>query len=259
MSTGDTGKELSSLLKKLRSAHADVLEAGPGGGSGGGGGNGGAFIDAEEPILGHFVRAFLLWESTTPKGAAAAKKIEAAVVDFNELRVCMPDELVALIGERYPRAAERAQRLRAALNEIYSREHRVTLEPLLKLSKRDAKEYLDSLEGVPGFVSARVSLICLGGHSAPVDGRILRRLVDADIVGAAAGPDDAAGILERKLRAGELLEAYLLLQAHADELSLSAEVSAAKPGENPARDSSRVATKRKPASKSPLKKKVDAD
>ncbi len=214
MTASDPSAKLNTLLNSLRRQHAEAAAAviSPCAG----------YVDHAEPLLCEFVRAFLIWESTTAKAAAAIKRLETAVVDFNELRICMTDELIRILGKNYPRAEERSQRLRAALNDLYARQHTVSLEHLTKLSKREAKEFLESLEGVPRFVVARVLLLTQSGHAAPVDGRIHRRLVEASITDSGTEPEDVAGQLERRVRAGEMLEAYSLLQAWADELPISA-------------------------------------
>lgn len=207
MSASETGRELAATLKRLREAHPGVApEAGPP-----------STIDPAEPLLALLVRSFLLWESTSGKAVAAMRKLEAAVVDFNELRACMPDELVRIVGERYPRGAERALRLRTALNVLFARHHAVTLEPLRSADGPAAREALSGLDGVPPFVAARVCLLGLGIHAAPVDSRILRRLAEARVVPDDAGIEQAATLLERKVRPGELPQAYALLQAWADE------------------------------------------
>lgn len=185
-----------------------------------------AYLDHAEPILCEFVRAFLVWESTTAKAAAVIKRLDQSLVDFNELRICMTDELLRLMGRGVPRVEERAQRLRVALNGVYAREHAVTLEHLATLSKREAREYLESLDGVPRFVSARVMLVCFSAHTAPVDSRILRRLIEAQAAEANASPDEVAGQLERRVRAGEMPETYALLQAWADDLTSKEETKA---------------------------------
>jgi hypothetical protein len=174
-------------------------------------------IDPAEPLLCEFVFAMMLWESTTQAAVEACTRLARSVVDFNELRICMPDEVVALIGASYPHARERAERLRASLATVYSREHAVTLEHLHTAAKREAKEYLDTLDGAPRFATARVTLLRLAMHSAPVDSRIARRLTEAHIISDGTSVDDAASMLERKTKAGELLECYCLLQAWADD------------------------------------------
>ena len=211
MSSGETSKELSSLLKSLRADYAQHLaQAQP---------PLCCSFDPGEPVLGCFLRSFLLWECTTAKAAQALRRIEATLVDFNELRACMPDEIVRIIGERYPRAAERALRLRTSLNVVFAREHRVTLEPVAGLGRKECREHLEQIDGVPPFVAARVCLMGLSHHVAPIDSRIHRRLIEARVVGESSTPEDAGLLLERKTRAGELPEVYLLLQAWADEAS----------------------------------------
>lgn len=207
-------------------------------------------LEPDQPVLGEFVRSFLLWEAGSVKAGSAIKRIEQAVVDFNELRVCMNDELVRLLGKATPKAEERAMRMRAALNEIYTREHGMSLEHLPGLGKREAREYLESIEGVPRFVAARTLLVGMSGHAAPVDGRILRVLSGGGIVEPGSNTDDAAALLERKIRAGELLEAYLLLQAEADDPS-TPEADAGPSGgapPKPARARSNGASKPSPPS-----------
>jgi hypothetical protein len=208
VSASEHSKEVTALVKRLRGEYGAALDCAS---------TTPPTIDPAEPLLGEFVRSFLIWEATTAKAAAAMTRLEQSVVDFNELRVCLPDELTRMMGERYPRVEERSLRMRAALNEIYHRQHAVTLEPLMGLGKREAKDYLDSLDGVPRFVSSRVFLLCLGGHAAPVDGRITRRLIEAEVADTGASPDAASATLERKVRAGEMGEVYRLLQAWADE------------------------------------------
>lgn len=213
MTATEHAKEVVALMRKLRGEYGSAIEpvassAPPP-------------VDPAEPLLGEFVRSFMIWEATTAKADAVLKRIADAVVDFNELRICLPDELGRMMGERYPRVEERSLRLRAALNEIYHRQHAVTLEPLMTMNKRDAKDYLESLEGVPRFVSARLILLCLGGHAAPADGRIARRLVEASIAEPGCTPDAAGASLERMVRAGEMLEVYRLLQAWADDAPLN--------------------------------------
>lgn len=239
MSAADQSKEFATLIRRLRADHGtDVAgETAPP-----------ALIEPGEPMLAELVRSMLMWEATAAKSDAAFKRFHEAVVDFNELRICLVDELIRMMGERYPRAEERAQRLRAALNDIFLRNHCVSLEHLSRMGKRESREYLDTLDGVPRFAASRVFLLCLGGHAAPVDGRILRRLIEAGIVEPGATPESAASVVERSVRAGELLETYQLLQAWADALPLTA-AEPAPDAPRPKRDSRSAAAPEKPDGK----------
>ncbi|MEO0632017.1 MAG: hypothetical protein AAFY46_15030, partial [Planctomycetota bacterium] len=138
-----------------------------------------------DPILEELLYAFLAWEAGDKKAAAAPAKLAATCVDANELRICLSSEIVAALGSTYPKAAERAERIRATLTDIFDREHEVSLASLATAGKREARQYLDSLEGIPPYVAARTALVALDCHAFPVDDR-LRKL----LAGESCLPDD---------------------------------------------------------------------
>ncbi|TVQ32498.1 MAG: hypothetical protein EA376_05650 [Phycisphaeraceae bacterium] len=196
-------EKLQELLKHLRAKLKVAADGQP-------------FLDDPTHQL---VYSFLLWEASTAKADLAWKRVQSAVVDMNELRICLFDEIVAILGERYPRVEERAMRLRAALNDIYKREHAVTLEPLKKMNKREARQMVESLDGVPQYVSARVMLIGLGGHAVPIDERLLGALISVGALPEDATLEKGASILERQIKAADALEAHLVLQSWSEEFS----------------------------------------
>ncbi|MEM9065690.1 MAG: hypothetical protein AAGB51_09405 [Planctomycetota bacterium] len=159
------------------------------------------------------VESFLLWRTTPEHAQKAAKKLAAAVVDFNELRVCLPEEISEALGARFPDSAERAGRIRLTLNDVYQREHVTSVASTVSMTKREAKAYLDGLDGCPPFVAARVALIGVGAHAFPVDERIGGLLELSGALPAGVEPAQAAARLERQVRAGEALDAYLKLEA----------------------------------------------
>jgi len=165
--------------------------------------------------LHELVYSFMLWEASHAKAGEAVTALLDTFVDYNELRICYPEEMVPAVGASYPRVEERCARLHAALHDIFVRENGVTLARLLDQGKRDARAFLGMLEGVPGFVAARVAVVSLGAHAFPVDDRLCEILTDAGVAEAGTGNDELSGRLERLLRAGEALPAYLLLEAEA--------------------------------------------
>lgn len=184
---------------------------------------------SEDPVVDEFIRSMLLWESATAQADGAWQRLVAGVVDANELRVCSPREVVAIIGPEYPLAYERAERLHAALTDSSRGPHKLTQASLAEQGKREARACLEAIDGTPAFVAARVVLLQLGGHAAPVDGRVLQRLVEGAVVARGRSCVEAASIVERHVRAGELAEFYLLMQSWADELDLP-EPQPAAPG-----------------------------
>lgn len=166
-----------------------------------------------DPLVYQLAFSMLLWETTLVNARSALRRVLDSVVDVNELRVCLPEELAAAMGPRIPHASERAERLRAALRDIYRREQSLSLRHLQELPKRDARAYIESLEGVPPYAAARVALLGLGAHAVPVDERLRGMLEQAGAADPGSSCIECAGSLERQLRANEALDAYLLLEA----------------------------------------------
>ena len=200
-------KILASLLRKLRSQHTDlappVVTPDP--------------PDEFDPIVHQFIYSMLLWEASTTQARNALKRIREAVVDYNELRVCIADEVSHIIGDKYPLSMERAMRLRTALQEIYQRQHAISLAHLADMGKREARLYLDSLSGCPPFVSARVCLMQGLGHAIPVDERLCALLVQEQVLEPGTPVEQATSWLEHHIKAEEGRDVALLFQAWSDE------------------------------------------
>jgi hypothetical protein len=216
MSSPDKAKQIESLLEKLRKQLGKGESVAPPPCAAA---DGPPWAEADIVIT-EFIKSFLLWEATTHRACAAMESIGGALVDLNELRVSLIDEIVAVIGKNYPRAHERAARLKAALNDIYRREHCVKLSHLLEKTKREARAYLESLAETPHFVASRTFLIALEGHAVPVDERLLGKLIEADVVdNESATPESTASVLEKTIRSADSLEAHELFQVWSDETS----------------------------------------
>jgi endonuclease III len=168
---------------------------------------------ADDDPVAVLVMSFLLWESTTEKAARAYRRLVEETVDFNDLRVSMPQETADLIGERYPLVMDRAQRLRAVLRDIYLREHGVSLDGLRKTTKRDVKQYIETLDGIVPYVASRVLLLSFDTHAVPVDEQLRERLVQESVVEETMTLPDLTAWLGRQIRAGDGVAAHQALQA----------------------------------------------
>ncbi|MEZ6232571.1 MAG: hypothetical protein R3B68_00115 [Phycisphaerales bacterium] len=209
---GDEGAaRLQALLEKARAKSKGEAPAAP------------QVFVGEDRVAVELVRSMLWWESGRAGADAAMAALGGHVVDLNELRVCLPDEITGMLGPGDPRAQERAERLRACLNDVFAREHDVRLAHLAEEGKRDVRAYLESLDGMHPFVAARVVLLCFGGHAFPIDARLRDCLAKHKVVPPETPAGDAGSWMERQFRAGEAAEAYLLLEACAEQ-------SAGKPG-----------------------------
>jgi hypothetical protein len=160
-----------------------------------------------------FVYSSLLWDSTHAKATTAFKRIQSTVVDYNDFRVGAYDEIISILGDRYPKVSHRAERLRASLNDIYGREHAVSLDSLAQMGKREARAFLDSLNGAIPFVTARVMLVSFDAHAIPIDERTHALLLTEGVIEEGVDIPKATGILERAIKAADGQAAHDKLHA----------------------------------------------
>lgn len=239
MNAAERAKSFESLIERLRRAYRDALAAEP--------------LEptppvplwlSDDPVLREFLRAFLAWECPASRARSAMEAIESAFIDANDLRVSLAPEIAAALGRTYPRALDRAERLKSALNEVYRKEHAVSLVHLRDKPRRDARAYLEALPGTPHFVAAWTHLFALGGHAVPVDDRVAARLISAGLANEGDAPDALSAALEKIIRAGMGVEVARLLQAWCDDPD--------PPSTKPARSRPRpTAAKRSPARRQP--------
>jgi hypothetical protein len=170
-----------------------------------------------------------MWESSTPAADAAYEQLMESVVDFNELRVCLPHELVAAIGPRYPRALERCQRLKAVLNDLYRREHAVTFERLSSGGKREVRKYIESLEGMVPYVATRLLLLCFEMHGVPLDEQLRALLIQEGAADPSVEVPELSPWLSRHVKSGRGASAHAALQQWVDDVNARIESGGAGP------------------------------
>ncbi|GJQ29785.1 MAG: hypothetical protein HBSAPP03_16690 [Phycisphaerae bacterium] len=209
MTTSDaSARKLSTLLKRLRTQYATQAA--------------GMTLPETwgnfDPAVHQVVYSMLLWEASSTQARTAHHRLREHLVDYNELRVCMPDEIAHIIGEKYPRSTERALRLRSILADVFRKVHQLSLAHLASLPKREARAFLDSLDGMPRSVASRVMLLTLEGHATPCDDRLRDLLVQERVIPAEMAADAAGSWLEHHIRAEDATLAYAVLQAWSDDV-----------------------------------------
>jgi len=162
------------------------------------------------------VQSYLMWEANSDKARTGYDKLMAGLVDYNDLRVTLPHEIVEALGVRYPNVEERAQRLRATLRDIFMREHEVSLESLHSQGKREVKKYLETLDGIPVYVASRTLLLGFDGHAIPVDEQLREALIDEEAADESADVVELSNWLCRQIKASDALEAHLKFQQWID-------------------------------------------
>lgn len=186
-------EELKSLLKRL------LKEQKPGP------------KQSQDPLQA-LVRAAMSFDMPDAKADEAMRHIEREFVDLNELRVATDLEIQELLGTRYPGIERRVAMITQSLNDIFEREHTLSLDRLKTVSKRDARQFLRELPDIHPFVEAYVMLFGFDGHAFPLDEEILDYLHDQGIVEDGATLDEAQRFVEHQLKADECHDLFMSMR-----------------------------------------------
>ena len=156
---------------------------------------------------------YLLWESTSAAAEAALAQLSRVVVDANELRVMLEPEVAEAIGSKYPFVEERARRLRATLNDIFRRQHRTSLDHLRNASRKEQRQYIESLAEIPPYVAGRTLAVAFELPSAAVDDTTVEVLHQHGVVEPTATTLDVTAWINKHHRMEELPKVNLALHA----------------------------------------------
>jgi hypothetical protein len=107
------------------------------------------------------------------------------------------------LGVRYPAIERRVEMITRSLNNIFEREHTMSLDRLKTISKRDARQFLRELPDIHPFVEAYVLLFAFEGHAFPIDDETLSYLKEQGVVEDDANLEDAQRFVEYHLKADE--------------------------------------------------------
>jgi endonuclease III len=168
--------------------------------------------EPQEPLKA-LVRAAMSFDVSDSRASEAMRAIETEFVDLNELRVATDLEIQELLGVKYPEIEKRVAMITQSLNNIFEREHTLSLDRLKTVSKRDTRQFLRELPDIHPFVEAYVMLYGFDGHSFPIDDEILEFLRDQGIVEDSTPIDEAQRFVEHHLKADECHDMFASLRA----------------------------------------------
>src|SRR5256885_7609071 len=163
------------------------------------------------------VRSAMSYDVPDHKADDALKAIDREFVDLNELRVATELEVQEMLGQRYPKIEQRVTMITQALNNIFEREHTLSLDRLKEISRRDARQFLRELPDIHPFVEAYVMLFAFDGHTFPIDDPMLDILRDEEIVEDETSLADAQKFVEHHLKDHECYELYWAMRQIAYE------------------------------------------
>ncbi len=190
---GKHADELKSLLKRLVKEHKPA--------------------DREPQVpLKALVRGAMSFDMPDGRADEAMRAIDREFVDLNELRVATDLEIQELLGVKYPLIERRVAMITQSLNNIFEREHTLSLDRLKTVSKRDARQFVGELPDIHPFVEAYVMLFGFDGHAFPADDEALEFLRDHGAVGHEATLDEAQRFVEHHLKADECYDLFARLR-----------------------------------------------
>jgi endonuclease III len=165
----------------------------------------------QEP-LDALVRGAMTYDVSDNRAEDAIKAISKEFVDLNELRVATDLEIHELLGVRYPAIEERVAMITQCLNDIFEREHTMSLDRLKTISKRDARQFLRELPGMQPFVEAFVMLMAFDGAAFPIDQEMLAYLIEEEILDEGTTLPEAQKFVEHHVKSEELFDFYAVLR-----------------------------------------------
>ena len=186
-------EELRSLMKRLLKEHKPEPK------------------QAQEPLKA-LVRAAMSFDMPDAKADEAMRLIDREFVDLNELRVATDLEIQELLGVRYPAIEKRVAMITQSLNNIFEREHTLSLDRLKTISKRDARQFLRELPEIHPFVEAYVMLFAFDGHAFPVDDEVLGFFREQAVVEDESGLEEAQRFVEHHLKAEECHDLFVAVR-----------------------------------------------
>jgi len=170
--------------------------------------------DTNDPIR-RLAIAVLGVECGDAEADRAIHRLLTTMVDWNEVRVSSVAQVYRALGDRIPHGLDRAGQLLDALQSIYEREHRVSLDRLRGIGRREAREYLEALPGVDEFAAASVMLWCFGGHAIPVSDKLLNSLREAELIHPTATRSEVQAFLERNVNFSQAKEFTVIMRSFA--------------------------------------------
>ncbi len=151
-------------------------------------------------------------------GAARSviKRFANSFIDWNDLRVSLPKEIVEMLGADTPVTRDTASALSAALMAIFNKYNTVSLEALKKIGKRPAKQALDEIDGVSCFTVDYCMLTSLCGHTIPLTKKMIEYLRNNQLVHPNATQQEIKGFLTRQISAENAYQFYVLLRRESE-------------------------------------------
>ena len=159
--------------------------------------------------------------TTISKAQAALRKLKSSFVDFNELRVSRPREIISAFGKNYSQADIVAATLIKVLNSVFVRHDGLDMADLAEMGKREAHAVIKEIDGISPYILSVFLLYHLESHAFPLNDHMWRVLKEEGVVNPGSDYNDVHGFLERQIPAAKGREMFVALRDYCDNYELA--------------------------------------
>ena len=191
-------KKILSLHRTLRRKHPKVQEV------------------REEKVTDAIICAIVGSELSEKAAITAVKRLADHFVDWNDLRVSQPEEIVDAMHKDTRATRNVASTLVQVLNSIFNQHHSVDLAALKKTGKRPARQAIEKIDGISRFVVDYCMLTSLHGHAIPLTEKMLEYLMSKELVDPNADEQQVGGFLAKQIPAKNGYDFYALLRRESE-------------------------------------------
>lgn len=171
------------------------------------------YDDITESLV-HAVVLEHLSESVTK---SAFKKFGSHFVDFNDMRVSRPEEIVEMLGQDTEETRKVGVNVIRILTGIFRKYNNVNLDSLRKVGKRQSRVVIEKFDGISRFCVDYCMLTALQGHAIPLTEVMIKYLCDNELVHPQAQFEEIEGFLTRQISATNAYEFYSLLRRESEK------------------------------------------
>jgi endonuclease III len=192
--------------------------------------------------------------ASSSRARGASKQFSRYFVDMNDIRVARPEEIVEVFGKDTAEIRLAANTMIQVLGSIFEKQSDLTLEPLKKLGKRQAKQELEAIDGITHFAANFSMLTALQGHAIPLTKKMITYLKTNDLVCPEADDHDIEGFLTKQIAAKDGFPFYTLLRSESESPQINKhkapkKKSTKKTGKKTTKKTSKKKTKKKTVKK----------
>jgi hypothetical protein len=147
---------------------------------------------------------------------SAFGRFDEYFVDFNDMRVCRPEEIADMLRDNSQEVRNASLCLIKVLRYMFQKHHTLNLDFYRKMGKRPAKQELEKIEGLSTFAINYFMLTYLQGHSIPLTRTMVEYLKENDFVHPDSDEQEIEGFLCRIISTSNGYEFYSLLRKESE-------------------------------------------